>query len=124
MKGSEQKKERKCREEEKALGRAASRRIGPRMNDRTGVGERVGEGASQRGRKRREEVAEEVEVIFRAAPNQLFRQLGFVGARARERERGAQVEQLKSIRCLLAASLGLTGSESKRGRVSSPSDPS
>lgn len=79
-----------------------------RMSDGTGVGERVGEGASQRGRERREEVAEEVEVIFRAAPNQLFRQLGFVGARERERERDThshthtQVEQSKSICCRLA----------------------
>lgn len=85
------------------------------MSDRTGVGERVGEGASQRGRKRREEVAEEVEVIFRAAPNQLFRQLGFVGARERERE--TRGEQLKSICCLLAASLDLTGSESGGGEA-------
>lgn len=88
--------------------------LAERMSDRTGVGERVGEGASQRGRKRREEVAEEVEVIFRAAPNQLFRQLGFVGARERERE--TRGEQLKSICCLLAASLDLTGSESGGGR--------
>lgn len=58
-------------------------------------------------------VAEEAEVIFRAAPNQLFRQLGFVGAIERERE--TQVEQLKSICCLLAASLDLTGSASRWG---------
>lgn len=58
-------------------------------------------------------MAEEAEVIFRAAPNQLFRQLGFVGASERERE--TQVEQLKSICCLLAASLDLTGSASGWG---------
>lgn len=86
-----------------------------RMSDCTGVGERVGEGASQRGRKRREEVAEEVEVIFRAAPNQLFPSVGVCGGE-REGERETQVEQLKSICCLLAASLDLRGSESRRER--------
>ena len=68
----------------------------------------MGEGARERGKEEEgeeeegeeaEEVEEEVEDIFRAAPNQLLRQFVSVGAREierereRERERAMQVQQ-------------------------------
>lgn len=80
----------------------------------------MGEGASERGRgrrrRRREEVEEEVEDIFRAAPNQLLRRFVSVGARGRVREREPRKFNTKNQYAAhsLAESSGLRGSESER----------
>lgn len=114
-------------EKEKALGRAASRQIGRekmwRMSERTGVGERVGEEANEREREGREEEkeeeveeegVEEVEDIFRAAPNQLLRQFVSVGAKGRAGEREPRKFNTKNQ----YAAHSLTESSGQRGRDS------
>lgn len=79
-----------------------------RMSDWTDVGERVGRW------ERREEEEEEVEDIFRAAPNQLLRRFVSVGVNERERGRERDIHKFNSKNQYAAHSLA--ESRGQRGR--------
>lgn len=61
-----------------------------------------------------EEEVEEVEVIFRAAPNQLLRQFVSVGAKGRARERGSHISSTLKINMQPTRSLKAAARERKR----------